>query len=151
MATWGSYQSLIQLGAALNFGYAGYEFLLDRDLKNADLKLSNVIDQMIDDRTKGVNKPALTGAIHQQIKNRLDFLKSINNVRYRVNGLFSLISGLVSLAILYWLSLKSDILICNQSLLISFIFTSYGWFIFNLIVIGLGIVYSNFFIIRLMK
>ncbi|MEC3949282.1 hypothetical protein [Sphingobium sp. HWE2-09] len=147
MATWSSYQSLIQLAAALNFGFAGFDFLFVRRLEEAKKARENMVRQMLAERKQGAARPTLSAARNSAVKSRLEKLANVEAAKARWNATFSVISGIVSIFLLGYMSVAANDE-ASIGFLVSFIFVSYLWFSISLMWMLGARTYLRFFVTR---
>lgn len=126
MTNWSSYQSLIQLGAALNFGFAGFEFVFSERLTIAQQERSQRIIAMIASRKSGAPRPAMSAAQNSRIRGRLAALAKIEALKSRSNATLSLVSGVFAVLALGFMSFNADTH-ANCILLLFAIALSYLW------------------------
>jgi hypothetical protein len=151
MAKWGDFQSLIQLGAALNFGFAGYEYLVPQELRIVDDLWQRKIDEMLELKSDGAEKPLIDVADTQKFNSARIFVVNIEKFKSKINGINSIGSGVISIGILYWLSENAGYPVCNHNNLLIMIAISYGWFSINIILTFFLAIFVNFYMKHLVS
>lgn len=144
MSNWGEFQSLIQLGAALNFGFAGYEYLVPQELRIVDDMWKRKIDEMLELKRDGAEKPLIDVTDTQKFNSARLFVINIEKFKSKINGITSIGSGVISILILYWLSENAGFPVCNHNNLLIMIAISYGWFSISIILTFFLAIFVNF-------
>lgn len=148
MASWSSYQSLIQLGAALNFGFAGFEFLFSRSLNDAATRRTDMVQRMIEERKRGVPRPPITAAKNALFKQRLERLSNFENAHTRWNAMLSVISGILAIAMLGYASFNADCEPTRTGIFLGAV-VGYAWFSASILWMLGARWYLRFFVIKL--
>lgn len=133
MATWGDYQSVIQLAAGLNFAYASLEVILERPLLVLSSRQKALIDRLRQvAQTKSKSPQAVDAVLYCQMRDHLDDVTACHTVICNLNPYISAMSGFAATALLFYASHHAN----APASFTDVIFISaigYGWFCVTLL------------------
>lgn len=107
MATWGEYQSIIQLGAALNFGYAAFDVVFQSASSPITLAYDKMLQKVniaIERRAQSVGRVGLSPNQFQSAKMRHSIIKKASRFISRMNPEIPFISGITCVVLLVYSS-----------------------------------------------
>jgi hypothetical protein len=138
MANWGDYSSLIQLGAALNFAYAGLEVILSKPLQIVTTEHKNFIEGIFE-RAKQ-KRPALSGPPgaygYSQASHVIGLAQFADACISRLNPYLAVTSGVLATLMLGHGSEVSETIIGTPWKIAAWV-VGYGWFFVTLVWMGL--------------
>lgn len=137
MSTWTDYASLVQLGAGLNFAYAGLEVLLEKPL----LAILNKNQAMID-RIKTAaqrqqrSEATLPYLVYSRARDLIDITSKVMKLISVLNPYVATLSGFLAAAALVYIAENGQATPTPAGLLIVFS-VSFAWFCVTVLVMGL--------------
>jgi hypothetical protein len=136
MAKWVDYASLIQLGAGLNFAYAGLEVLLEKPLLKI-LDKNKAMIETIKAAIKSGKHPAapLRFFDYSTARDLIDATSGVMKWISSLNPYIATLSGFAATGALFFIAANSDIP-AEAPALYPVIFASFGWFCTTVLVMG---------------
>jgi hypothetical protein len=136
MANWENYASLVQLGAGLNFAYAGLEVLLEKPLLQILSKNAAMINA-IKTAVKSGERPAtaLPFFVYKHARELVDATSSVMTWISAWNPYVATVSGFLATAALFYIAEHADA-DAEPIFLGGMILASFGWFCVTVAVMG---------------
>ncbi len=128
MATWGDYQSVIQLAAGLNFAYASLEVILDRPLLTISTRQQALIDRLRQvAQAKSEPIPTLDATVYCDLRDNLDGVTGLHGTICHLNPYISAICGMATTALLFHASENAGVVV-NPAEIILITAIGFAWF-----------------------
>lgn len=136
VATWGDYQSVIQLAAGLNFAYASLEVILERPLLVLSSRQQALIDRVRElVKARSAPNPAVDAVVFSRLRQELRLVTKSHAFFCYLNPYVSAFCGVASTALLFHAShYPGEPVSPADFLLISTL--GYAWFCVTLLVMA---------------
>ncbi len=137
MANWEDYASLVQLGAGLNFAYAGLEALLEKPLLQIVGKNAAMIGE-IKKAIKSGDRPAtaLPFSTYKQARELVDTTSAVMTWVSALNPYVATVSGFLATFALVYIA-EHGASRAEPPLLGAVLLASFGWFCLTVVAMGI--------------